>query len=118
MRLFEIYQEEKSSTFVHDGKTYDINKLFKLADHIKPELYRVSDLIWVLNYDMPEAGSDDDININIPILITMWYDDSVKAWRHTTIDGMHRLDKARRGKVSHLPGRMIPADLLNMCEIK
>lgn len=118
MRFSEIYQEEPSSNFVHDGKTYDINKLFKLADHLKVDLYRVSDLTWILNFDVPEPSTYDAVNINFPVLITRWYDESVKAWRHVVIDGLHRLNKARVNKVSHIPGKMIPAEMLEQCIIK
>ncbi|MCK9529539.1 MAG: hypothetical protein M0R77_03105 [Gammaproteobacteria bacterium] len=115
MRLFEIYKEDPSSTFVHDGKSYDINKLFKLTAHLKPELYRVSDLTWVLNFDEPVPDDYETININIPVLITKWYDMSVGAWRHTVIDGLHRLNKARINKVSHIQGKMVSKDILDSC---
>lgn len=115
MRLFEMYQEERGSTFVHDGKTYDINKLLKLSDILKPEQYRVSDMTWILNYDVPEPNTYDKININFPLLITMWFDPEAGAWRHAVIDGLHRLNKAREGRVSHLYGKMIPAEMLVKC---
>ncbi len=115
MRLFEIYQEDKSSTFVHDGKTYDINKLFKLSVHIKPEMFKVSDLAWVLKFDEPVPDDYESINIQVPVLITNWYDESVGAWRHVVIDGLHRLNKAHIGKIGHIPGKTIPAEMLQLC---
>ena len=115
MRLFEMYQEERGSNFVHDGNTYDINKLFKLTDMIEPEQYRISDMIWILNYDVPEPSTYENININMPLLITMWFDGSVGAWRHVVIDGLHRLNKAREGGVSHLFCKMIPSEMMAKC---
>lgn len=117
MRLFEIYQEEADSTFVHDGRTYNINQLFKMADHLKTDLYRVSDMTWILNFDQPEPDDYEEVNIEFPILITMWFDESVGAWRHAVIDGLHRLNKARVSKVSHIPGKMIPKEMLDACLI-
>lgn len=117
MRLFEIYQEEHDSTFVHDGKTYDINKLFKLSAHLPCELYRVSDMTWILNFDQPLPDDYEDINVQVPVLITMWFDESVDAWRHVVIDGLHRLNKARVNEVSHIPGKMIPKEMLESCLI-
>ena len=117
MRLFEIYQEEPNSTFVHDGKTYNINKVFKLANHIKSELYQVSDLTWLLAYDTVEPSSYDHINTSIPVLITKWFDPSINAWRHVVIDGIHRLKKAQVNRSSHILGKMITSEMLNQCLI-
>lgn len=117
MRLFEIYREDSNSTFTHDGKKYDINLLFKLADHLEPEQYRVSDMTWVLKYDPTAPSTFDNIDINIPLLITMWFDELVGAWRHVVIDGLHRLKKAQVNRVSHLYCKMIPSDMLAQCLI-
>ena len=117
MRLFEIYKEEPGSSFIHDGKSYDLNKLFKLSQHLDSEQYRVSDMTWILNFDTPEPSLYDHINLSAPLLITKWYDSSVKAWRHVVVDGLHRLYVAKINRVSHLPGKMIPEDMLNKCLI-
>lgn len=117
MRLFEFYQEERGSSFIHDDKEYDLNKLLKLSQHLDSDEYRVSDMTWILNYDQPEPDTYNHINLEAPILITKWFDVSVDAWRHVVIDGLHRLNVARVNKVSHLPGKMIPKDMLDKCLI-
>lgn len=117
MRLDEFYQEEKGSNFTHDGKNYDLNKLLKLSAHIRPGLYRVSDLTWILNFDVPEPNSYDHINIEIPILITDWFDPNERVWKLVVIDGLHRLHVARVNKVSHLPGILISSDMLAKVKI-
>jgi len=111
MRLFELYQEERGSTFTHDGKEYDLNKVIRLSRNNMVMVYSVSDLAWILDYDTPSARRTGSANVNIPILIAQLGDKKV------VIDGLHRLAKAVDKGMSTIKGKMVSDDVLQQCLI-
>lgn len=108
MLLIELYQEEKGGSFTHDGNEYDLNTVLKATDKQDVIQVPVSDLKWEAEGESIESAEEQrikDADITKPILVTKWKDqDETKL---VTVDGFHRLMKAIRDGVKHLPGRMV-----------
>lgn len=111
MKLFELYQE-KRSTITHDGKKYDLNTLFKLTEDSPVVDVDVDDLLWVLEHDTPDNDRVKKADVTKPILVHKMKDDKL-----VPIDGLHRLEKARRGKLKMLPAKMVTNKMLDEAEI-
>ena len=89
--LFELYQEEKGSTFSDEDKNYDINKIFKLTEHAPTTFEKISELDWIIDHKPLSHEDKERVNnadLSVPILITM------KGTRVLVVDGYHRLLKA------------------------
>ena len=110
MKLSEIYQED-DSIFASDGKKYDLNLLFKLANDKQPENFKISDLDWVLKYDTPRQERVSKANTSIPILVTKRKNDLL------VIDGLHRLAKAKANGKKTISGKMISQSEFEKAEI-
>lgn len=113
MLLIELYQEEKGSTFTHDGKEYNLNKVLKSVDDQEEIEVSVKDLKWEIEDDL---NSDDekrikDADLDAPILVTKWEDKLV------TVDGYHRLIKAARKGKKELPAKMVSKDQLKQAAV-
>lgn len=102
MILSELYQEEPTGTFTHDGAEYNLNKLFKLVDADPIAYFKVADLAWILKEDK----RTDDADLKTPILVTVW------KHKWVVLDGAHRLQKALDQKVEQLPGKIVSHDML------
>lgn len=114
MLLSELYQEEKGSSFTHDGKKYDLNKIFKLMDHQKVGKVDVKDLEWEVE-DKLDPSDDDRVNhvsIEVPILYTKWKDKIV------TVDGYHRVIRALKDGKKTLPAKYVTPEMLAQALIK
>lgn len=111
MLLSELYQEEKTSTFTHDGVEYSLNKVLKLVDDKSVTDYDVSDLKWVLKHTTVERDRVEAADLSKPILVTKWEDKLV------AIDGAHRLTKAVEDDVKTLPGKLVSKADLKKAEI-
>lgn len=110
--LFEkkIYQEYKS-TFTHDDKEYDLNKLFKLTQKRKVSEMPVSKLKWILKYTKVFKNRIKKADLNYPILIGR----HGKKW--ITYDGAHRLSKAVNQEKETIKVIKVPKYILNKCLI-
>lgn len=107
MKLFELYQEEPTSTVTHAGVEYNLNVLFKAVDADPVAYFNVSDLKWVLKEDRVS-----DADLSAPMLITIW------DHKYVVLDGEHRLRKAIKEKVQQVPGRFVSLDQLEKAKIK
>lgn len=107
MKLFELYQEEPTSTVSHDGTEYDLNALFKIVDKDPVAYFNVADLKWILSEDRTT-----DADLEAPVLVTIW------DHKYVVLDGEHRLRKAVKEKVQQLPGRFVSPDQLKKAKIK
>lgn len=103
----KVYQEE-GSTFSGDGKTHDLNYIFRAVANDPIHQIEVSELIWVLEYDQTErdAQRDDAADLSFPILVTRY------KGMELAIDGCHRLRKAVKLGVKTLPYRRVSSDLM------
>lgn len=110
-QFLETYQEEPGGSFTHDGKKYDLNKLFKLAEHEPLAYFYVDDLAWIVTDEDCADGRVEGADVNVPILVTMWED----KW--VVLDGLHRLIRAIQLGQSHLPGQVITPDQLKEIEL-
>jgi hypothetical protein len=98
--LMAGYRE--GGSFTHNGKEYDLDKAFALADKKKVRNMSVNRLKWVLKYDKPNNRRLKAADISAPILVA-----PDKRGRPTVIDGLHRLAKASAAGVSRLPVRYL-----------
>jgi hypothetical protein len=84
----ESYTEESDSTFQNGKDVYQLNKIFKLSENIKPIKMQISDLSWILKYTDVDPKRVKSADISVPILV----------WKYkgqwVTVDGAHRLKKA------------------------
>jgi len=112
--IIEVYQEEKGSTFSDENNEYDINKIFKLTEHINPIEENIKDLEWILD-DKPLSKEDqkrrDDSDLSIPILITM------KGTKVLVVDGYHRLLKAIQEKHKTILSKWVSKDIMQKAKI-
>jgi hypothetical protein len=100
------YQEEKGSTFSHDGIEYDVNAIFDIENDLPLYEIDVNDLSWVLEYDTPDRNRVRAADDSVPILITIW------EKKLTVLDGLHRLARAIKDDLSTLPAYFIPPCML------
>ena len=103
MRLAEVYsyQEEPTSTYTHDGKTYNVNAMLRQAEGLPIEQLLVSDLAWILPHTTVQPERVTMANVSLPILATPW------RGRLVVVDGAHRLARAVQLGMSTLSGRVI-----------
>ena len=86
--FIESYTEESDSTFQNGKDVYQLNKIFKLSEDIKPSTMPISNLSWILKYTDTDPKRVKSADITVPILV--WKDKG--QW--ITVDGAHRLKKA------------------------
>jgi hypothetical protein len=110
--LFEkkLYKEYKS-TFTHDGKEYDLNKMFKLTQNRKSVEMPLSKLKWILKYTKVYKKRVKNADTNYPILIGKYG----KKW--ITYDGAHRLSKLVKQEKDSIKVIKVPKYILNKCLI-
>lgn len=95
----DFYQEQ-NSTFSHQGKTFDLNVLFRQRREIAS--ISVAELEWILQHTPPlDPDRVDRADLTAPILATRFED------KVLTIDGLHRVTKAKRDRVATLPGHWV-----------
>ena len=112
MRLNEItYQEEPGSTFHHDGRLYDLNRVLALVADRPVQRFAVRDLAWVLDHDTPDSERVSRADLTAPLLVAAWRNSLV------VVDGLHRLARAVQDGVHGLPGRLVPRAILDACEL-
>jgi hypothetical protein len=111
-KLLERYQEELGSTFISDGRLYDLNALLILTEHLPVLDFPVSLLEWVLEWDTPDPERLKTADPSVPVLVANYRDELV------TVDGLHRLTKAVELGLDIIPGIFVSDEMLAMVEIK
>ncbi len=102
--LLPTYQEE-DSTFFHNGNTYDLNPLFTATARRRVQSFDVADLDWILEEEpSSEQERVDRADLTCPILVTRCGD------KLLTVDGCHRLTKAKQRDIDQLPARLVTAE--------
>jgi hypothetical protein len=110
----ELYQEEESSTITHNGLKYDLNKLFRLSEHLPVTKIKVSDLDWETDGFKPSKSDtkrEKNSDLKFPILVTKWYN----KW--VVLDGFHRLLKSENNHTEELPAKIISHEILMVCRL-
>lgn len=95
------YLEGKSSTFTHDGKNYQVDEAIQLGAKSPIQKKKIEDLDWILKYDTPNQDRLNVADTKIPILVTNY------KGRLATIDGLHRLTKAKADGLKEIPTRYV-----------
>lgn len=111
MKLHEFYQEEKDSTFTHNGVEYDLNKVLRLTKDTPIIDVDVQDLMWILDHDTPDVQRVQRADISKPILVVNQDGEKV------VVDGLHRLAKAKRKQVKQLPVKIVTSKILRQSKI-
>ncbi len=117
MLLFELYDEPKVSTFTHDGRVYDLNKLLELSKDMDSDDIPLDQLIWVLDWDEPDPKRVKKADLTAPILVTWWHDDNQPS-QLVVLDGLHRLARAEQLHHETIVGKYIRHDMLEDCLYK
>lgn len=107
MLLAELYQEHRGSTFTHDGRKYDLNKLLKAVDGKSVDMFKVGDLKWVLKHTDVDEDRVKKADKSKPVLVTKWRNKLV------AVDGAHRLTKAVRSGDAKIRGKFVTPDELD-----
>jgi hypothetical protein len=107
-----LLEKERTNTFTHDDKEYNLTKLNKVIKDNPVEPIAISKLIWIFKYDDPDEDQPERIktaNINVPIIVIKWEKQLV------VLDGLHRLKKASDRGLKTLPARMVTKEQLALC---
>ena len=111
-QLFEKKEyKEYSSTFTHDDKEYDLNKMFRLTKRRRVSEMPISKLKWILKYTKVSKNRVKKADTDIPILIGKFG----KKW--VTYDGVHRLSKAMEEEKETIKVIKVTKYILNKCLI-
>jgi hypothetical protein len=106
-----IYQEEDSSTFIHNNMEYDLNKLLLISNNIPIEKIQTSELSWILKHTNVDKKRVRKSDTSFPLLIT--FDKAENKW--VVLDGAHRLTKAVSENKKYLPVKKVPEKMLEEC---
>lgn len=110
MKHLKTYQEH-SSTFTHQDKEYDLNKMFKLTKRRKISKMNVFKLKWILKYTKIYKHRVKEADTTVPILIGRMN----KKW--VVYDGAHRLTKTIKQGDETIKVIKVPAYILKKCLI-
>ena len=112
---FQLFEKktykEFSSTFTHDNKEYDLNKMFKLTKRRKISEMPISKLKWILKHTKVSRNRVKKADTDVPILIGKFG----KRW--VIYDGVHRLSKAIIEDKELIKVKKIPKYILDKCLI-
>lgn len=111
MLLIELYQEEKSSTFTHDGQEYSLNKLLVLTDRFSTRPFKLDSIKWILKGIELDDERVQAADVTTPLLVTWWNKTLV------VLDGTHRVKKAVEMGLTELQGKFVYKDVLEKCKI-
>lgn len=106
-----IYQEEDSSTFIHNNMEYDLNKLLLISNNIPIEKIQTSELSWILKHTNVDKKRVRKSDTSFPLLIT--FDKAENKW--VVLDGAHRLTKVVSENKKYLPVKKVPEKMLEEC---
>jgi hypothetical protein len=103
------YQEDGNGTFESDGVHYDLNKILRMSSHQPVREIAVSEIDWVLPHCHPIPERVERADLRAPILVTTY------RGRQLVVDGEHRLARAVRDGVKHLPYRRVSGEVMIAC---
>lgn len=111
VHLLDGYGDPYDSV-THDGIRYDLNKIRKAIYYFPRQLFKVSDMEWLLD-ECPWTEEDEKrlsiINPRRPIFVTRW------QGKLCNIDGYHRLKLAHRQGKKWMVGIMVSEEVLKTC---
>lgn len=98
-------------TFTHNGIDYNLPRLKMLARRLPIINVPIVELLWILNYDRPREKRIVEAKLRYPLLIVDFHG------QKCVIDGIHRLEKYRRGGFKKVPTRTVTNQMMEICVI-
>lgn len=91
----EVYQEEESSSFVHNGVSYPLNPIFKIAATKPTVQFDLEQVRWLADH-VREVNRErrDNADLTAPIIVVEAETGHGRQW--VIVDGMHRVKKKFR----------------------
>jgi len=108
----KYYRENPGSSFTHDDKEYDLNKLLKLTQGKDGSNFPIKELKWILKHTKVTKNRVKKADLKYPILIGKMDD----KW--VVYDGAHRLTKAVEEDRKNIKAIKVSNYILNKCKIK
>jgi len=103
--LVKIASYREGGSVTHMGRSYSLDSLLTKADSVKAREFPISDLEWSLG-DEADPARVEKADLSTPGLVTRLPDG-----RLVTLDGYHRLNKAKKeGKTGFL-AKELPGSL-------
>lgn len=87
--IIEAYREGSSSTLTHEGKTYRVDDIIKLASNKPIVKFDLRKLQWMVTPSSADYERVQASDKRIPIIVIEY-----KKNRWVTLDGFHRTSKA------------------------
>lgn len=100
------------NTFTHDDVEYDLDYVRKAVKNLPRVLVKVSDCKWLL--DECKWTTEDSKRyayLGRPVFIVRWQD------KICIVDGYHRLHRAVRTGLKHLPAIWVPEDVMSKAKL-
>lgn len=105
-------KEIRTNTFTHDDQEYDLDYVRKAARNLPRTLAKVEDLKWLLEEcDWTTEDSKRYAYLGRPVFIVKWEDKLV------VVDGYHRLHRAVRKGLEHLPAIYITDEIMKKARL-
>lgn len=103
--MVDSYQEGSQSTFTHNGREYPLDAFLERAADLPIQVFQVKDLEWMLKGERPDPKRVTAASLEYPILVT-----DEPTYGLVSIDGFHRVAKAKNEKRQTIEGRLIPPE--------
>lgn len=103
--------KERGSTFGHEGKEYDLNKIFDYVETMPVIPININLLDWVLKYTSISKKRIKSSDTSVPIIVTRYGEEWV------IVDGVHRLSKLKKNGYKIAAAKIIPWEFLSIWEI-
>ncbi|BAW19302.1 putative RNA polymerase beta prime subunit [Ralstonia phage RP31] len=112
VNALEGYQEEEGGSFSHWGVKYDLNDVLDVAEHIKPETVKMSDVEWnVKDAKDLDAERVKNADTQFPLIAIR------EKGKIYVLDGNHRLRKLYDQGVKEVQIKFIDQDTLDIARL-
>lgn len=104
--------EVRTNTFTHDDIEYDLDIVRKEAKNLPVNLVKVEDIKWLLdecNWTTEDAKRY--AYLGRPVFVVKWQD------KLCVVDGYHRLHRAVRKDLKHLPAIFITDHIMDKARL-
>ncbi len=105
--LEKLAYSEYKSTFTHNGKEYDLNKIFERTKDLNSKKISLDKIKWILKYSGNlNKKRIEHADVSIPVLIYNMGDKKV------VLDGAHRLANAFSKNLNEIPYKRVTKEML------
>lgn len=106
-------EEIRTNTFTHDDQEYNLDYVRKASRNLPRTLVKVKDLEWLLEEcEWTTEDSKRYAYLGRPVFIVKWEDKLV------VVDGYHRLHRAVRKGLEHLPAIYITDEIMEKAKLQ